>query len=426
MKARELSFKVLMDIEKNNSYADIVLKKHLNRVQIDPRDKALATELVYGVIEHKNTLDYVIYSLSKKGIKIDDQVLNLLRMGIYQILYLDKIPHSAACDETVELAKKYCGIGPSKFVNAIIRTYLRDGVEFPDESLHPIEYLSIKYSYPEWMVRRFLKDYDYDFVKGFLEASNQKPEMSIRVNTLKTDVDSFAKILEKRGIAVEKGKYAEEALYVYGIKSVDSLDLYKDGLFQIQDESSMMVSHLLAPIPGEFVMDVCSGPGGKATHIAQLMKNEGTVLARDIYKHKLELIQKNSERLGISIIETQLFDARKLDHEMLEKADRVLADVPCTGYGVIRKKPDIKWHRKPGDEEELVGIQKDILENASKYVKRGGLVVYSTCTIVYRENMGQIEDFLHKNQDFKLELVKEFYPHVHGTDGFFIACLRRK
>lgn len=426
MKARELAFKVLMDVEENKSYADMALKKYLDKFRLDSRDRALVTELVYGVIERKNTLDYVIVSLAKKGTKPDLRVLNLLRMGIYQIMYLDKIPPRAACDEAVELTKKYCGIGPSKFVNGIIRSYLRNGVKFPDENLQPVEYLSLKYSYPEWMVERFLKDYDYDFVKSFLEASNQKPDVSIRVNTLKTDVDGLTTALKGQGIEVKKGKYAREALYVYGIRGIDKLDLYKNGLFQVQGESSMMVSHLLNPEPGEFIVDVCSAPGGKATHIAQLMENKGIILARDLYEHKLALIQKNCERLGIKIIKTQLYDARELDQHTINKADRVLVDAPCTGYGVIRKKPDIKWSRKPEDEKELVSIQHQILNNAARYVKSGGLVVYSTCTITYEENMGQVERFLQENKDFELESTTSFYPHIHGLDGFFISCLRRK
>lgn len=426
MNAREFAFKVLMDIEKNRSYADIALKRYLNKTPLDPRDRALATELVYGVVERRNTLDYVIASLSSKKSKPDIRALNVLRMGLYQVMYLDKIPPSAACDQAVELAKKHCGIGISKFVNAIIRSYLRNGVEFPEESRQPVKYLALKYSHPEWMVERLLKDYDYQFVRDFLDANNRKAETCVRVNTLKISAEDLMLVLEDEGFETKRGKYAAEAVYVQGVKGIEKLNSYKDGLFHVQGESSMLVSHMLDPQPGEFIVDVCGAPGGKATHIVQLMDNKGTVVARDIYQHRVDLIHRNCKRLGVTIVKPQLYDAKVLDKDMVDKADRVLVDAPCTGYGVIRKKPDIKWYRNPEDESELVNVQRRILYNASRYLKKGGLLVYSTCTVTRRENEEQVKGFLLENQDFEWESSLSLYPHVHGLDGFFISCLRRK
>jgi 16S rRNA (cytosine967-C5)-methyltransferase len=443
---RETALKILYEIETNDAYANIALKKYLKHTDYKVVDRGLITELVYGVIKFKLTIDYIIGQFSAiKLNKISPWILNILRIGIYQIVYLDKVPDSAACNESVKLSKKYGHYASTKFVNAVLRNVSRNknNIRFPDKNQNPIEYLKIFYSYPQWMVQSWVDRYGFEFAESLCIANNEIADLCVRVNTLKTTPEELIEILGSENVKAIRGKYCSEALILKEVGSIDSLKAFKEGLFQVQDESSMLVSKALDPQPGEFVIDVCCAPGGKTTHIAQLMQNRGKILGWDIHPHKIELVQKAAKRLGIGIINAVSHDAAIEVYDLHGQADRVLVDAPCSGLGIIRRKPDIKWNKVQNDVGDIVNLQKKILQVSSKYVKPGGYLVYSTCTIQEEENIGVIEDFIKKNPHFILESIEPYFPeqlkkdtvkqgyiqlfpNVDKTDGFFICKLKRQ
>lgn len=314
-------------------------------------------------------------------------------------------------------------------------------IKLPDPEKNMVQYLSVKYSHPEWLVQTFLHNFQRDFTEDLLEANNRKPELFVRINTLKISVDQCIKLLEAEGYTVRQSSLIHEAVSIKGLHNIDQSDLYKKGYIQIQDFSSMLVGRILDPKEGDFVIDVCSAPGGKTTHIAQLMNNKGTIIARDIHEHKLKLVENNARRLGVHIIRTENFSGEKLDENLVDKADKVLVDAPCSGLGIIRRKPEIKYRKQAGDIKSITKLQYDILNNASRYVKIGGELVYSTCTIDSRENKDIVDKFLENNSNYRLinigeeykELIPgehrngtvQLYPNVHHTDGFFISKIRR-
>ncbi len=443
MNAREGAVKVLYEIETKDAYSNLALNKELNQTDYGQLEKGFMTELVYGVLENQIYIDYVVEIFSTVKLKkIHPMTLNLLRLGIYQILFLDRIPQAAAVNESVKLAKKYAKRS-SGFINGILRSIIRnpERITLPDVKQKPVAFLSIKYSHPLWMVRQFLDHFSYEFTEDLLAANNYTPELSMRVNTLKTTFSDCVNALENQGIKVTQSAHLEEALRVKGVASLTELDLFQRGHLYIQDFGSMLIGRVVDPQPGQMVVDVCSAPGGKATHLAQLMNNQGQILARDIYPHKVKLIRGNAARLGASIVKPEAFDALEVDSKLIGQADRVLVDAPCTGLGIIRRKPEIKYRKKPEDITAITGLQLKILQNAAQYVKPGGSLVYSTCTIDPRENEGVVNRFLQENSGFQLEdLGKQYkelipgepqgkmvqlYPNVHGTDGFFMAKLHR-
>ncbi|WHE08247.1 16S rRNA (cytosine(967)-C(5))-methyltransferase RsmB [Thermoanaerobacterium thermosaccharolyticum] len=445
MNQRDIAFKILYDVLAKKGYLNIVLNKYLNNNEIEDVDKSFIKEIVFGTIERKYTLDRIIDHYSTKGIKkIDDKVLIILEMGLFQLMYMDKVPDYAAINESVNLAKKYIGKYASKFVNAVLRSYLRNTKQIkfsqPDENL--IEYLSFKYSFPEWIVKRLLNNYDRDATESILESLNGRPEISIRINTLKIDGKNFEKKLKDRGLNYKKGLYNDDAYYI-GLKNITNDEMYNEGLIQVQDEGAMIISKVLSPKPDDMVMDVCSAPGGKTTHLSQLMNNKGKIVAFDIYEHKIDLIKRNCRRLGIDNVDALVFDSTNVNSEYIDKADKVLVDVPCSGIGIIRKKPDIKLKNyTEKDFEELNNIQYRILSSSSKYVKRGGYILYSTCTIGREENMNVVDKFLNENKEFKISDIRPFLPeklisyvddrgciqllpNINNTDGFFICKMQR-
>lgn len=445
MNQREIAFKILYDVLAKKGYLNIVLNKYLNNNEIADVDRSFIKEIVFGTIERKYTLDRIIDYCSTKGIKkIDDKVLIILEMGLFQLMYTDKVPDYAAINESVNLAKKYVGKYASKFVNAVLRSYLRNTKQIkfsqPDENL--TEYLSFKYSFPEWIVKRLLNNYDRDATESILESLNGKPEISIRINTLKIDGKNFEKKLNDRGLNYKKGLYNNDAYYI-GLKNITNDEMYKEGLIQVQDEGAMIISKVLSPKPDDMLMDVCSAPGGKTTHLSQLMNNKGKIVAFDIYEHKIDLIKRNCRRLGIDNVDAFVFDSTKVNSEYIDKADKVLVDVPCSGIGIIRKKPDIKLKNyTKKDFEELNNIQYRILSSSSKYVKRGGYILYSTCTIGREENINIVDKFLNENKEFKISDIRPFLPekltsyvddrgciqllpNINNTDGFFICKMQR-
>lgn len=444
--AREKALKILYDINEKGAYSNIAVNKHLEEGELSNIDRAFITELVYGTVKWKLSIDWAIEQFSSIKIKkISPWILNILRLGIYQLIYVDKVPVSAACNESVNLSKKYGHAASSGYVNAVLRNAARNiqNIKYPDKDHDMIKYLSVKYSHPEWMIRNWVERYGREFTEGLLAANNEIPDFSIRTNTLKVTREELKRELQQAGLELFDGKYMDEAIIISNPSSIAKLEAFKKGYFQVQDESSMLVGRVLDPQPGELVADVCSAPGGKATHIAQLMGNKGTVIARDIHPHKIRLIEEAAQRLGLDIIKAELFDASSLDEALVEKADRVLVDAPCSGLGIIRRKPDIKWARNPEDRKEITELQMKILSAASKYVRPGGTLVYSTCTIEQEENQEIVSRFLKEETSFYSEDINRFlpqelrsgtavdgyiqlYPNLHRIDGFFMAKLRKR
>ena len=438
MNSRELAFKVLVDIESNNNYSNISINKHFKNIDISNNERGLATEIIYGVVEKKIYLDYIIDKLSKiKVQKLSNYVKIFLRMGIYQIVFLD-ISDYAAVNETVNLAKKY-DKKSSGFVNAILRNLIRNKDEILKiDAENENMYYSIKYSYSPWMIKTFIKDFGKEFTEDLLEANNEKPNLYIRVNTLKITREKLMKEFDKISIKSYKVNDIEEALRVENLKNIENNDLFKKGFFTIQDISSMIVGKVMNPNKNSRVLDLCSAPGGKTTHIATLMENTGEVVSRDIFDHKLKLIKNSVDRLGLTNVKIEKSDASIIDKNIIENFDYVLCDVPCSGLGIIKRKPEIKYKSKE-EIKDLPKLQYDILENASKYLKVGGVLIYSTCTILDSENISNVYKFLENNKNFELSKINEvnvdlenqengylkIYPNIHNMDGFFIAKLKK-
>ncbi len=417
---RKTAYFTLLDVETKSSYSNISLNHHI--ICSKPNSPAFVRELVYGVLENKLLLDYIIdYFVPTGSCKIKASDLTVLRMGIYQLMSMDSVPEYAAVNESVILAKRFCR-GREGFINGVLRSFTKDRykIQLPERSEDEVKYLSIKYSYAPWIIELWLEQYDVNFVEDLLKAGNETPDTVIRLNWLKIMKEDLVKRLVEKGFKVEKGQLCENALHIKG-SGLLSGKLYKQGMFSIQDESSMLVSVMLDPKKGDTVMDVCAAPGGKTLAIAERMNNTGRIIASDIYKRKLNIIDNEAKRLGISIVETRTWDATKVDSTMLEKADRVLVDAPCSGLGVIRRKPEIKYKKRSRDMDTLPRKQYEILSASSKYVKPGGVLVYSTCTINTYENQKVIAEFLRKNSFFKKEEELQLMPHVNGTDGFFIC-----
>ena len=439
MNAREIAYKILLDVEKNKNYSNMSINKHFKDIKLSNQDRGLATEIVYGVIENKYYIDYMIDKLSKvKTNKMEIYVKTLLRMGIYQIIFLNSISDYAAVNETVNLAKKK-NSKVSGFINGILRNVIRQKETIGDIKVKDdIDYLAIKYSYDKWLIRNWMIHFGKEFTEELLEANSERPSIYLRTNTLKVTRDELIEKLLEQNIKAEKVNVVDEAIKVENLKDIENNKLYKEGLFTVQDISSMLVGKVMNPKENSLVLDVCSAPGGKTTHIATLMKNTGQVVSRDIYDHKLKLINASCKRLGLTNVDVQEYDGMKLDKDSIAKFDYVLADVPCSGLGIIRRKPEIKYKEKE-EFRELPPIQKKILENASKYVKVGGTLIYSTCTIQDSENLDVIKEFLQKHKNFELSPIDEvrvdldnqdkgfmkIYPNVHDMDGFFISKLIR-
>lgn len=443
--AREAALKVMYEINQKGAYANIALNKYLDDEKLRSIDRAFVTELVYGSIKWKLTIDRVIAGYSNIKIeKLSPWILNILRLGTYQILKMTKVPVSASCNESVKLARRYGHRASAGFVNAVLRNIAKNGADIavPPKETDLTGYLSVTYSYPKWIVEKIVGVFGEEFGEGLLDAGNSTPHTTVRTNTLKISPEELIEKLEEEGVSAVPGNFVKEAVVLKSTASVGRLEAFKNGLFQVQDESSMLAAKALNPIAGDFVLDACSAPGGKATHMAQLMENKGKIIACDVHEHKLKLIDDSAERLGINIIESKLTDASKPNTDYEGAFDKVLLDAPCTGLGIIRRKPDIKWSRKAKDIEDIVSLQRRLIRNVSKWVKPGGVLVYSTCTVLPEENEDIINNFLMESEDFEADDIKKFmpaelatrakgcmlqlYPNIDGTDGFFISRIRRK
>ena len=369
MNSRQLAVKILGRILDEGAYSNIVLSKELNESDLIDKDKALVTEIVYGTLRRKRTLDKIIGSFVKDIKIMDPKVLNILRIAIYQLKYLDKVPSYAVCNEAVEDGKEISE-KDSKLINGILRSYLKEDSKIDIKAINKIDEMAFHYSFEPWMIRLFMKQYGEMETKEILEGLNEVPKVTLRVNNIKSDYDEVYDKLEEEEYNIEEGFVCPEAIYVKGGKSLEKNELFMTGKCTVQDESAMIVAPLLDLEEGQKVIDLCSAPGGKTTHIAEILDNTGEVLAFDLHENKLDLIKENAERLGITNIKVAQMDATKLNVNLIGAADRVLIDVPCSGLGIIRRKPEIKWTKKRNDLKEIVEVQRKIMENAWEYLRK--------------------------------------------------------
>ena len=436
-KARESALRILYKIEKEDGYSNIVLNEYINqnRKELNAKDVGFISELVYGTISWKLTIDEIIKKYSKIKLKrISVWILNILRIGIYQIIFLDKVPKSAVVNEAVNLAKRYGHKSSANFVNAILRKIDKKDYNEFFEIKNDIERISKTTSMPSWIVEELLKEKDIKEVQKICENSNLKPKINIRINNIKTNKIEVEEELKKQNIEYEQG-ILEDFLILEKVKNIENLDLFKKGYITVQDEMAGLISLVLNPKENEKILDCCSAPGGKTTYIAELIKNRGEIEAWDIHEHRIALVEQNAKRLGVTCISTKIQDASKLNEEKIGKFDKILLDVPCLGIGVLKRKPDIKWKRKKEDVEEIAKLQYKILEICSNYLKKGGELVYSTCSILKEENEDIINKFLNNNNKFELQKIKlNFGKNIEDNrfiklyqneknDGFFICKL---
>ena len=421
---RKAAFLTLVDVETKKSYSNLALNHQI--VVTKPNHEGFVRELVYGVLEHKLTLDYYIDLLASNGVgSLKTNELTILRMGIYQIGYMNSVPEYAAVNESVLLAKRYCR-GKDGLINGILRAYLgkRMQLKLPDRIEDEVRYLSVKYSYAPWIVELWLKHYSSDFVEQLMAAGNETPPMTVRLNWLRIMKKDLISKLEESGFEVTEGDICSNALHVRGSRLLET-EAYRMGLFTPQDESSMLVAEKLDPQHGDVVMDMCAAPGGKTMAIAERMNNTGKIIASDIYRRKLDLIDREAKRLGVTNVETRSWDATREESSMFQKADKVLVDAPCTGLGVVRRKPEIKYKEHTDEMDLLPKKQLAILTASSSYVKPGGTLVYSTCTIKPNENEKVTDAFVKRNPSFKKVERTLLLPNVNGTDGFFICVMKK-
>ena len=431
---RTLALDALLRIEKTKSYANLSLDAALKQNPLPAADRRLFTVLVYGVLERKLTLDYMIEHLSSRPIDaIDERTRMILRLGLYQLRYLDRIPPHAAVNESVALSHR----SSRGFVNACLREFLRKkkAVPFPDREGTPLHYLSVAFSIPAELAARFLLEFGLDRTERMLNAFFDVSALTIAVNPLKYTREAYLEILKDVKIDAIPTRYALNGITIFSPVPIDTLPEFDNGAFYVQDEASQICVEALGALPNETIIDACSCPGSKSFGSALRMQNQGELHAFDLHENKLSLVRRSAERLGITILSARQQDGRLFVPALEACADRVLCDVPCSGYGVLGKKPDIRY-KSLKDTDRLPEIQYAILDNCARYVKTGGILVYSTCTVFSAENRKNVECFLASHPDFSLEefsigsLESEngmltLTPDAHGTDGFFVAKLRR-
>ena len=441
---RELILGILLEITRDGEYAHIALRNTLSKYQyLEKRERAFITRVVEGTLEHMMEIDYIINQFSKVKVnKMKPVIRTILRSAVYQILYMDSVPNSAVCNEAVKLAVKKGFVNLKGFVNGVLRNIDRNvnDIQYPKQD-NMVEYLSIKYSMPTWILEKWKKTYDWETIERILQGFLQEKGTIIRCNLNRISKEDLKKKLEAEGVTVTQHPYLEYALEISGYDYLGDLESFEDGDFQVQDLSSMLVAEIAAPKEGDYVIDVCAAPGGKSLHIADKLHGTGHVEARDLTDYKVDLIWDNIERSQMKNVEAVRHDALVYDEDSKEKADIVIADLPCSGLGVIGKKADIKYKMTEETQRELAKLQKNILQIVHRYVKPGGTLVYSTCTINEEENMENVRWFLQQNPEFGSvsvepvlceELKKsvkegclQLLPGIHESDGFFIAAFRK-
>jgi len=437
---RGTAVKILTRVERTDAYLDKLLDSEMNASDFNPLDKRLLNELVHGVLRNLLKLDWVLTGFYHgQYSKVVPNVRNALRVGLYQILFLTRIPHHAAVNEAVEFVKKYRGQKLADTINGLLRNIARniENIRYPLASADELQYLSVVHSHPMWLVRRWHPRFGFEQTESLLKSDNIRPFLTLRHNPLRIDQMQFLDQLAEMGIDYRRCFHMNNFVTVRNLPNIRQTRLFQDGHFTIQDESQGLVCRLLDPKPGDSVYDLCSAPGGKALHAAELMGNQGRITAVDKYETRLQMVRQSADRLGISIIEKLEGDAAELD---LPPADKVLVDAPCSGLGVLSKKPDIKWKREPEDITKLVEIQRGILDNAARLVRPGGVLMYSTCTTEPEENTWQVKSFLERHPEFEVDNARNYlnpqlvnpdgfmetYPHRHRMDGAFGARLLRK
>ncbi|MBR3747002.1 MAG: 16S rRNA (cytosine(967)-C(5))-methyltransferase RsmB [Selenomonadaceae bacterium] len=425
-KIRLAATKIVFEVSKNGAWANVVLAQTLRQEKFDDRDRKFCTELVYGTIKAGASLDWKISKYVNRPLKkVDAKVLAVLRVGMYQIFFLDRVPNSAAVNESTELTKKFCSQSAAKFVNGVLRSAVREPTKSDFPTGDDVESLALRTFHPAQLVKMFVEEFGLDATKKILDFDNTDPPLCLRVNFLRTTREKILDALKKFDVQAEPSTFAPEGIICRGHGALDKFRPLRDGLCQVQDESSMSAARFLNPRAGEFVIDCCAAPGGKSTHMAELMQNRGRIVAADIYETKIEHIKQNAERLGIKIIEPLLIDARELGKKFPAQVDKVLVDAPCSGLGVLRRKADMRW-KNLAEIDALPTLQTEILSSAAETLKHGGILVYSTCTILKCENQSVVENFLSTHKDFELVETKIFLPHVTNTDGFFAAKMIRR
>lgn len=435
---RVSAIRILSRFERSDAYIEKLIDFELKKGEIDTLDRNLFTEIVTGVIRWKARLDWVL-----NGFYIGDYmkclnlVKNALRVALYQILFLDKIPVYAAINESVEIVKRLQGEKTAGIVNGVLRNISRniENIRYPDINDDPAYYLSVMYSHPRWMVRRWLDRFGVETTEKLLTINNQRPYTPVRVNKLKTSVDEIKKFFDENGITYTVSELIPESLIINSSKTkLTQTDIFHNGMITVQDPSASMAVRLANPHKGISVLDVCAAPGGKTFYMAELMEDSGKIIALDKYNTKIKIVNEGTDRLGLTCIESFTADAKSFESE--EQFDVVFADVPCSGLGTLRKKPDIKWKREREDIYSMAAVQYDIIDTIAKFVKPGGVLLYSTCTIEPEEDIMNVNKFLENHKEFTLDDAAKYlpevvcldgcmqtFPHVHGTDGAFAARL---
>ncbi|MFQ9967556.1 MAG: 16S rRNA (cytosine(967)-C(5))-methyltransferase RsmB [Peptoniphilus sp.] len=425
---REKALQIINDVLYKGTFLEESLEI-LKASNIDERDFAFIKEITTGVVRNKTYLDYLIRENSKVRFnRIHKIILSILEMAIYQMYFLDKVPDYSIVDESVNLAKIYGNKGSISFTNGILRSISKEKA-LQVTLKNSIDNLSTYYSHPRFYTEYFYDNYGEEFTKKLLKANNEKPPFTIRVNTLKTNKDELIKDLSEAGFDIEETTYVN-ALNVLNPNGIIDTEFFEKGHFYVQDLGSILVSTFLNPSKNSKVLDLCAAPGGKTTHLSELMDNTGEIIACDKSKGKIKLIRENAKRLGCTNISPRVNDARVLNEEFINKFDYVLVDAPCSGTGLYRKKPDIKWNKGIDDLKELGVIQLEILNKAKEYVREKGLLLYSTCSLSKIENEDVIENFLKENENFKIKKLRDkdvlkLFPSVDGSDGFSICLLEK-
>ncbi|MBT2681305.1 16S rRNA (cytosine(967)-C(5))-methyltransferase RsmB [Bacillus sp. ISL-35] len=440
---RDTALQLLETVEKNQAYSNLLLNNAIEKNEINPIDVGLLTELVYGTLQRKMTLDFYLKPFIEKNKKLQTWVVNLLRMTVYQMEYLDKIPDRAAIFEAVEISKRRGHKGIASLVNGVLRSIQRNGLPSLDSISNPAERISIETSHPLWLVKRWVDQFGIEKTREMCEVNLTAPLQTGRVNLTRISREECLELLAEEGFEVEPSPILPEAIKCLR-GNLASSKAFKYGLLTIQDESSMLVAHALGIQEEEVILDACAAPGGKSSHIAEKLGNSGKVISLDLHDHKVKLIAQNAKRLGLENIEAQKMDSREAAQRFKhESIDRVLLDAPCSGLGVMRRKPDMKYTKKEQDLSQLKSIQLSLLESVAPLLKDGGTLVYSTCTVDREENQEVIEIFLREHPEFSGDptlaermpdairpLINGFdiqiLPQDFGSDGFYIACLRKK
>lgn len=442
---REIALGMLQEITEEEAYSHVVIREVLEKYQyLDKRDRAFITRTVEGTLEHMIQLDYIIEQFSNVPVyNMKPLIRNLLRMSVYQLKYMDSVPDSAVCNEAVRLAQRRGFYNLKGFVNGVLRNTARrlSQVSYPDPQQEPLHYLSVKYSFPIWMLNKWVAQFGYETTERICRDSHMEKATTVRCNPEKASVEEIIEDLTEQGITVRRHPYLDYALQISGYNYMNAVSAFRKGWIQVQDISSMLIAETAAVNWGDYCIDVCAAPGGKSLHLAQKLMGSGYVEARDVSEYKVRMMQENIERSGAINIRAMVVDATVRDEASVGRADIVLADVPCSGLGVIGRKQDIKYKMSEKKQQDIIRLQRRILSVVQEYVRPGGVLIYSTCTVGADENQYNIKWFL-ENYPFHLESIDPYIcdglksrttrggyiqllPGVHQSDGFFIARLRR-